>query len=222
MTPLQLATLSGCGQLEVHAAASNERMSAAHGSPIAITSAYRTRAQQGTLYSGWVNHFPGYNFALPPDESKHVEGLAIDTPDHAWVKAHGEPFGWFGVTGEDWHFEYRIDRDQHIPTNLPPTLIPKDDDMIPLIQMFYSAYLNRTPSGLELLYWFHQLDGRSHAEAETIFKGATAEAGTVVNAYREFLKRTPSASDIGFWTKGKTIGQVWTGVASSPEAQGKV
>jgi hypothetical protein len=93
-------------------AASYKRMRAA-GLPAGITSAGRSFAQQAKLYAAFL---AGGGKAARPGTSKHETGRALDLPEpaRAWVRKHGEAYGWIKdrVSGELWHMEYDPARDQ--------------------------------------------------------------------------------------------------------------
>jgi D-alanyl-D-alanine carboxypeptidase len=54
---------------------------------------------------------------LPPGESEHGNGLAVDItnghlvgpgdPEHIWLQNHGSRFGWYPISIESWHWEFR-------------------------------------------------------------------------------------------------------------------
>jgi LAS superfamily LD-carboxypeptidase LdcB len=72
-----------------------------------VTSAYRTREEQERLYALYLSGRG--NLAAKPGTSWHERGRALDargTPEwesamrrHGWVRV---------VTGEPWHWEYRV------------------------------------------------------------------------------------------------------------------
>jgi hypothetical protein len=108
-------------QLDAPAEASFERMKV-DGCPGGITTAYRDAEYQQKLYDGWMEKLPGYNFALPPGQSKHELGTAVDVDrvTATWMAARGTAYGWDRPIGwnakgiknpEWWHFEYNILRD---------------------------------------------------------------------------------------------------------------
>lgn len=99
-------------QLDATAAASLGRAIAA-GCPVNITNAYRSPEWQQQLYDGWLRRLPGYNFALPPSQSNHCKGIAIDTAGSmlTWLRTRGEQYGWTPDANEAWHFNYDAARD---------------------------------------------------------------------------------------------------------------
>lgn len=111
---MMLASIGAGFKLDSTSAVSWLRTKGA-GNPAHITTAYRDRAYQQRLYDGWLARKPGYNFALPPGQSKHELGLAVDV-DRAtanWLSAHGAAYGWRGIKSEWWHFEYTAAKDTH-------------------------------------------------------------------------------------------------------------
>lgn len=114
------------------------------GCPIGITSAGRDWAAQQRLRDRWLAYeayklyqqgygpyapyAPYANFALPPEDSMHCLGRALDLPGRVgdkstprgWMRAHGKQFGFTPVANEDWHF------DHHSTTAVTA---PLEDDM---------------------------------------------------------------------------------------------
>lgn len=93
--------------------ASAEAASADH--PLEITSGYRSAERQQELFDEAIVKYGSAEAAskwvLPPDESSHVTGRAIDVgpEEHVhWLADNGvrhdlcQPYAW-----EPWHFEYR-------------------------------------------------------------------------------------------------------------------
>lgn len=111
---MKLITIAPGRQLEELAAYSYMRCLIA-GIPEGVTSAYRTPEQQQALVDRY-NAGTG-NYALPPSESEHVKGRALDLPWGAgareWMRAHGAEHGWFPVTNEKHHFNYLPNLDTH-------------------------------------------------------------------------------------------------------------
>ena len=109
------------------AAASYLRMLAA-GCPAGITSAGRTRAEQQRLRDLYLAGKG--NFALPPGNSQHELGLALDLPEPArsWVRKNGAEYGWRKDVNpaENWHMEYVSTNDKHKDEPVEITLSDKD------------------------------------------------------------------------------------------------
>lgn len=86
-----------------------------HGELIGLTSGYRDADEQARLYAGDTG-----NKALPPHESRHVTGTALDVrpvEGARWLERHGARFHLYRVyDNEWWHFEYRPEG--------PPTRLP--------------------------------------------------------------------------------------------------
>ena len=116
-----LVSVTGGYTLDEAAAQSFERMSAAYGHPIPLTSSTRSTALQWRLYYGWKNNLPGYNFALKPSQSEHVTGTAIDVLNEAWdwFAAYAAFYGWIrNDPNEEWHYVWRATLDQSVTTAL--------------------------------------------------------------------------------------------------------
>ncbi|WP_083889428.1 M15 family metallopeptidase [Nocardia pneumoniae] len=89
-----------------------EREAHAQGVPLSITSGYRTRAQQQALWEdGVATYGPdgARRWVLPPEESTHVSGQAIDVGPRQgaqWLEANGNRWGLCRMfDNEWWHFE---------------------------------------------------------------------------------------------------------------------
>lgn len=86
---------------------------AAAGVRIEIVSAHRDAAEQQLLFDRAVTRYGSKEAArawvLPPDESEHVQGGAIDVAPRAagrWLEKHGVEFGLCRrYVNEWWHFE---------------------------------------------------------------------------------------------------------------------
>ena len=90
--------------------------SAADGVLLPLRSGFRDYPKQKYLYSGYINHRPGFNLAAKPGYSNHQDGYAYDftiagfegNPRYDWLKANGPTYGFVRtVNGEPWHWEYR-------------------------------------------------------------------------------------------------------------------
>jgi len=113
---MTLSFITLTNRLRSDAAASYKRMRA-QGLPAGITSAYRSAEAQQVLrnkYIAYLNGGPYANFALPPSQSNHVKGIAIDVPmgSEGWLKEHGAHNGWTEDANEHWHFNYNPNHDQ--------------------------------------------------------------------------------------------------------------
>lgn len=81
---------------------------------MSLTSGYRTCDYQQGLFEEKVDEYGSVEeasvWALPPDESNHVKGVALDVgpgPAADWLEAHGAQFGLCRtMSWEWWHFEF--------------------------------------------------------------------------------------------------------------------
>lgn len=88
-----------------------------HGQLIGLTCGYRTVEQQRALFAAAVAATGSVEAArrkvLPPEESRHVAGTAMDVRPMSgarWLETHGGRFGLYRVfDNEWWHFEFRPD-----------------------------------------------------------------------------------------------------------------
>ncbi|MFG1859098.1 M15 family metallopeptidase [Actinomadura geliboluensis] len=93
------------------------------GQLIGLTSGYRDAAEQHRLFSAEVRRTGSVSAArrrvLPPQESSHVRGLAIDvrpTEGARWLEQNGGRYGLYRIYGNEWwHFEYRIVEPVQLP-----------------------------------------------------------------------------------------------------------
>ncbi|MFF4878690.1 M15 family metallopeptidase [Micromonospora sp. NPDC000668] len=85
-----------------------------YGELIGLTSGYRDAATQAALYAEEVRRSGSVEAArrwtLPPDESRHVAGTALDirpSEGARWLERHGARYGLYRrYDNEWWHFEY--------------------------------------------------------------------------------------------------------------------
>jgi hypothetical protein len=85
----------------------------ADGVELRLTSGWRTRAEQQQLFDAAVKKYgspeAAERWVLPPDESAHVRGEAVDVGPRAgakWLERHGSRFGLCRrYDNEWWHFE---------------------------------------------------------------------------------------------------------------------
>jgi hypothetical protein len=85
-----------------------------HGELLGLTSGYRDPATQAALYAAQVQRCGSAESArrwvLPPDESRHVAGVALDVrPSEGarWLEVYGARYGLYRMyDNEWWHFEY--------------------------------------------------------------------------------------------------------------------
>ncbi|MFI0448902.1 M15 family metallopeptidase [Actinomadura sp. 6N118] len=91
---------------------------------IGLTSGYRDAAQQHQIFTAEVRRTGSVTAArrrvLPPQESSHVRGLALDvrpTEGARWLEQHGGRYGLYRIyDNEWWHFEYRSSASVRLPT----------------------------------------------------------------------------------------------------------
>lgn len=103
-------------RLRPDAAASFRRARKAGMPSSRLESAHRSAKTQQKLFDGWTKRLPGFNFALPPEKSNHVKGIAIDAHDgmQSWLIKHGRRYGWRQDANEPWHFDYTPELDQEL------------------------------------------------------------------------------------------------------------
>lgn len=86
------------------------------GVPLPLKSGFRTYPKQEYLYTGFINHQPGFNLAAKPGFSNHQDGFAYDfevggyegNPRYDWLKQHAPEHGFVRtVNKEPWHWEYQ-------------------------------------------------------------------------------------------------------------------
>ncbi len=85
------------------------------GRELGLTSGYRTREEQERLYREALETYgsveEAQRWVLPPDQSQHVRGVALDVRPRSgaeWLEEHGARFGLCRTYAwEWWHFEYR-------------------------------------------------------------------------------------------------------------------
>jgi hypothetical protein len=99
-------------KLRTDAAASFKRAQAGGAPKKRLESGWRSETTQQKLYDLWKSGKG--NFALPPSQSNHVKGIAIDVYDdlQAWMVKHGAYYGWTRDKNEPWHFDYDPAKDQ--------------------------------------------------------------------------------------------------------------
>ena len=89
-----------------------------HGQLIGLTSGYRDPLVQQRMFDEEVRRSGSPALArmlvLPPAESCHVKGIALDVRPHEgarWLEEHGARYDLYRIyDNEWWHFEYRPDR----------------------------------------------------------------------------------------------------------------
>lgn len=110
---------NGSGYLLPPAAAAWEEMRAAaaiDGVDLKAIDTYRSyEVQQGAYHA----HLRGEKAAnvLPPGESEHGNGLAVDVTngsligvgdrEYTWLRTNAAQYGWYPISNESWHWEFR-------------------------------------------------------------------------------------------------------------------
>jgi D-alanyl-D-alanine carboxypeptidase len=102
----------------------------ADGVPFVITSGWRSAAYQQHLLDDAVHEYGSVEaageFVLPPEESKHVTGEAVDvgyTDANSWLSQHGDDYGLCQIyANEMWHFELATNPGGECPAQLPNAL----------------------------------------------------------------------------------------------------
>ncbi|MEV4237492.1 M15 family metallopeptidase [Nocardia sp. NPDC049737] len=113
---VQVANASGTEGLEPGLAGAYtlaENQAHAEGVALYINSGYRTPAEQQALWDDGVRTYgspeEARRWVLPPNESTHVQGRAIDVGPQAgaqWLEANGNRWGLCRIyQNEWWHFE---------------------------------------------------------------------------------------------------------------------
>lgn len=98
-----------------------------HGQLLGLTSGHRDAAEQHRLFSEEVRRTGSRREArrrvLPPEESAHVAGVALDVrpaEGARWLEEHGHRYDLYRVyDNEWWHFEYRPEQHGRVPARLP-------------------------------------------------------------------------------------------------------
>ncbi len=107
------------------------------GVTLVVNSGYRSWSKQQRMYDDAVRRYGSARAArlwvLPPAESTHVRGLALDIGGPAaagWLAARGARWGLCRTyAGEPWHLEYRPDWVKAFGGRCPPTVAtPGDPD----------------------------------------------------------------------------------------------
>ncbi|WP_024804762.1 M15 family metallopeptidase [Nocardia sp. BMG51109] len=104
-----------------------EQQAHAEGVPLSITSGYRTPEQQEELWQDGLATYGGPDEArrwvLPPEESTHVHGRAIDVgPEEGaqWLEVNGNRWGLCRTfDNEYWHFELATAPGGECPPRVP-------------------------------------------------------------------------------------------------------
>lgn len=194
--PVAVVPIPGNGWLEPKAAAQYTAWANAYkqrwGYFPPVVSSYRSYAQQAALYAGWVARKPGFNLALPPGNSTHERGLAVDlggridavSSEHTWCEMTMPSYGW-KWTGkgfsplEQWHFDYvggeTITAASLASKPITEADMPLTQNDIPIITAGVMAALNTDPA--KIIIQKAVLDMlRSEENGETIIYENAARA----------------------------------------------
>lgn len=186
-----IATTIATGHwLDAPAAASYQRMRQAGMPAGGITDAGRTNAEQWDL---WRAYLAGKLKATAayPGTSKHESGRALDLSGAAlaWARAYGRDFGWIPdlVPDEEWHLEYRADRDKYLTT-------PGGDDVFTDADKEWFKAVLRAPefdvSSFDRAFdvvsrWYVDLLGRPGSPGEIAERAVRiAQGGSYQSEYR--------------------------------------
>jgi D-alanyl-D-alanine carboxypeptidase len=96
-----------------HAVERAQELARSEGVELLVNSGWRSRAHQQRLYDEAIEKYgspeAARQWVLPPDESAHVQGDAVDVGPPAaarWLEENGEQYGLCRVyDNEPWHFE---------------------------------------------------------------------------------------------------------------------
>lgn len=110
---------NGTGYLLPPAAAAWEEMRAAataDGIDLQAIDMYRSYEVQEGAYEAYLRGEKPAN-VLPPGKSEHGNGLAVDITnghlvgvgdrEYTWLRANGAQYGWYPISNESWHWEFR-------------------------------------------------------------------------------------------------------------------
>jgi hypothetical protein len=108
--PISVITIGGkkVAKSTGHAFLKMQAAADAAGVYLALTSGFRTMAEQEYLYHCYkTGSCNGGNLAAPPGYSNHQNGLAVDVTTSSWLAANASRFGFVRtVPSEPWHYEY--------------------------------------------------------------------------------------------------------------------
>ena len=92
------------------------RAAATDGIDLRAVDSYRDWATQDRAHQEYLAGRKPAN-VLPPGHSEHGNGLAVDVtngsivgrddPEWQWLEAHARDFGWYPISNETWHWEFR-------------------------------------------------------------------------------------------------------------------
>lgn len=149
--PAPVVVTANGATLAPDAAASWARITKRRGRAIQCSSSYRDWNTQMKMYLAWQAYVngtgpkPPHGRAIPPWESMHCQGLAVDSNDQAYLKTCSD-YGWSQEVGlaanEPWHFEYSRARDKFYGT---PTGGSMSDESI--AKAVWDTTVNRGATG---------------------------------------------------------------------------
>lgn len=212
------------------------------GCPAGVNSATRSYEQQLDWYlNQGKKGYPAK--ADNPNRSKHVwrpndptdkGARALDLPaggPQEWMRQNGHKYGWMKdrVAGEKWHFEYeewndpsRFDNNNQTPPT-PGVETEGDEDMFELVKQLYATGLGRTGSADEWFDWIKttERNGWNLTRLIEAFYNSLAERGTVVQAYKDYLGRSPESEAVinSRLASRPTIARVRSDIYNSEEAK---
>ncbi|GAA2066862.1 M15 family metallopeptidase [Catenulispora yoronensis] len=96
------------------------------GVTLTVNSGYRSDAYQQRVYDCWVKQTGSVRearlHALPPNESAHVQGIALDIAPPSSAEWLARTHGGYGLcrryANEPWHFEYQVSYKKGCPALL--------------------------------------------------------------------------------------------------------
>lgn len=123
LSTAELTAVSGSwndnGYLLPPAATAWEEMrqaAAADGINLQAIDTYRSWDSQNNAYQAHLRGDKAAN-VLPPGESEHGNGLAVDLTnghlvgvgdaEYTWMRTNGAQYGWYPISNESWHWEFR-------------------------------------------------------------------------------------------------------------------
>ena len=164
-----LVTLRPGLKLRADAAGSWARMEADRGAPLDVNRSLASRKTQMEFYLAYQRYLhhggPWAPLALHPDDSWHVDGLAVDTDDDEWIREHPE-YGWrFVVDSERWHAQYYpwldLTRSRPAGGNSTPLVTPRKDEE----DMLFITYRDAAGDRLYVRVGFDDAIRETKAEA---------------------------------------------------------
>lgn len=174
---------------ESAAAASWARMEKERGRPLDVNRSLASWDVQLRLWEDYQRYLAGGPWAplaLHPKYSWHCLGLAGDTDDDEWVRAHPD-HGWrFVVLSEKWHAQYYPALDLHRSEGMPTT-----GDSAPLTEedhmLFFTWLVARTK---KRIYCWSTFD-----DASSVTKGEASALNAARNGKVNFSQVTEAQAN---------------------------